>query len=383
MNRTLRRVGYGLLIVAILIAVAYQSRHKLHLGDFTWRKFVLSVSQANVWLLLLAVVAIYGCYAIRALRWQRFCRYLGPTRFIYVFAGTVMGFAAVFILGRAGEPVRPLILARKDRLSASGMFGIYFLERFFDFAAAASLACLSLLVFSSELSNSGADTSWIDSARPGAWILLAALLTLIALLVYYRMHGAGAVDRSLAKWHTAGGLKGRLASAIAGISEGLQAIRSGADLAVAVGYTAAHWMLVVFVYLWVARAFDADFVSSTMNIPGSMLLLSITLVGSTLQIPGIGGGFQFATMVALTKIFGVEQEPAVAITLVLWLITFAVSTVVGLPLLIHEGMSFGELRKLAHEEDDAEEAGTHAAVPDAVKLPKPPRKASREGESLR
>ena len=58
-----------------------------------------------------------------------------------------MGFAAIFVLGRAGEPVRPLLLARKDRLPVASMFGIFFLERFCDFAAAAALACLSLLVF--------------------------------------------------------------------------------------------------------------------------------------------------------------------------------------------------------------------------------------------
>jgi uncharacterized protein (TIRG00374 family) len=382
MNRSLRRVGYGLLIVVVLVAVAYQSRHKLHLADFTWKKFIMSVSAANVWLLLAAVVAIYGCYVLRALRWQRFCRYLGPTRYLNVLAGTLMGFAAVFVLGRAGEPVRPLILARKDNLPSAGMFGIYFLERFFDFAAAATLACLSLLVFSKQLSDAGADTSWIESARPGAWILLAALVILIGLLVYYRSHGAGAVDRSLKKWHDAGGLKGRFASAISGISDGLQAIRTGSDLLMAIGYTAAHWMLVVLLYLAVARAFDADFTTANINLAGSMLLLSITLVGSALQIPGIGGGFQFATMVALTKIFGVDQEPAVAITLVLWLITFAACTVVGLPLLIHEGMSFGELRKLAHEEDDAEEVGTHVKVPDAVAVPKLPRKGTRKGESF-
>jgi glycosyltransferase 2 family protein len=383
MNRSLRRVGYGLLIVAVLVAVAYQSRHKLHLADFTWRKFVHSVSEANVWLLLLAVVAIYVCYAIRAIRWQRFCRYLGPTGFWNTYNGTLMGFAAVFVLGRAGEPVRPLILARKERLPAAGMFGIYFLERFFDFAAAATLACLSILVFSQQLSDAGADTDWIDSARSGAWILLAALLGLIGLLVYYRLHGAAALDRSLEKWHAAGGLKGRLAAALSGISEGLQAIRTLPDLLTAVAYTAVHWMLIVLVYLWVARAFDADFVSASINLAGSMLLLSITLVGSTLQIPGIGGGFQFATIVALTKIFGVDQEPAVAIALVLWLITFAASTVVGLPLLIHEGMSFGDLRKLAHEEDDAEEAGTHAAVPAPVAAPKPSGKGREQGESIR
>ena len=87
---------------------------------------------------------------------------------------------------------------------------------------------------------------------------------------------------------------------------------------------------------------------------GAMLLLAVTLVGSVLQLPGIGGGAQIASIVALTAIFGVEQEPAIAIAAVLWITTFAGNTLVGIPLLIHEGMSLGELRQLARAEAEAE-----------------------------
>src|ERR1700685_2223246 len=165
MRATLRRVFIALLILAALVTVAYHSRNQIYLADFTWRKFANSVGQANMWLLLLALVGIYACYAIRAVRWQRFCRYLGPTTFLNTFGGTLMGFAAIFVLGRAGEPVRPLLLARKDRLPVSSMFGIFFLERFCDFAASAALACLSLLVFPNRLSDAGADMDWVGRAR--------------------------------------------------------------------------------------------------------------------------------------------------------------------------------------------------------------------------
>ena len=108
MRGTWRKFLLAILVLAALTALAYHSRHRIHLADFTWRKFSQAVGQANIWLLLLSLVAIYGCYAIRALRWQRFSRYLGATRFAAVYSGTIMGFAAIFILGRAGEPVRPL-----------------------------------------------------------------------------------------------------------------------------------------------------------------------------------------------------------------------------------------------------------------------------------
>jgi glycosyltransferase 2 family protein len=362
MRATLRRLFIALVILAALVALAYQSRHKIHLADFTWRKFIVSVGNANVWLLLLALVSIYGCYAIRAVRWQRFCRYVGRTTFWNTFAGTVMGFAAIFVLGRAGEPMRPMLLARKDRLPVGSMFGIFFLERFCDFAAAATLACLSLLVFPGRLSDAGADMNWVGKAQRGGWLLLVGVVGATAVLVYYRVHGAGAVDKALARWRSAGGVRTRIAAFLGGISEGLQAIRTPADLWAAIGYTALHWALATCVYLMIAKAFPSAFVQSEMNFSGAMLLLAVTLVGSVLQLPGIGGGAQFASIVGLTAIFGVEQEPAIAIAMVLWLLTFASSTLVGIPLLIHEGMSVGELRQLARAEADAEEVGKHVGL---------------------
>jgi glycosyltransferase 2 family protein len=363
MHARIRRIIISLLILTGVVAIAYHSRHKIHLADFTWKKFISSVSQANVPLLLLCVVGIYGCYAIRAVRWQRFCRHLGPTDFLNTYSGTLMGFASIFVLGRAGEPVRPLLLARKERLPVASMFGIYFLERVCDIAANGALACLALLVFPNRLSDAGADMNWVDGARGGAWLLFALMCGLIAVLAVYRLHGAAIVDRGLERWRNAGGFKSRLASAITGISEGLQAIRTNSDLLLAILYTALHWALAALIYLGVAKAFPADFPTTEMNFSGAMLLLAVTLVGSVLQLPGVGGGAQIASFIGLTKIFGVEAEPAMAIAVTLWITTFAASTLVGVPMLIHEGMSLGELRQLARAEAAAEEKGKHIGAP--------------------
>jgi uncharacterized protein (TIRG00374 family) len=391
MRGRFRRILIALLILAGLVAIAYQSRHKIHLADFTWRKFVDSVGQANVLLLILCLLGIYGCYAIRAVRWQRFCKYVGPTTFVNTYAGTLMGFASIFVLGRAGEPVRPLLLARKDRLPVASMFGIFFLERFSDFAAAAALACLALLVFPNQLSDAGADMNWVESARHGGWLLLAAMVGLIVVLAIYRFHGAAILDRGLERWRTAGGFRSRFASAITGISEGLQAIRTPGDLFMAVLYTAVHWTLATLIYLGVAKAFGGSFVHTDMNFSGAMLLLSVTLVGSVLQLPGVGGGAQIAAFIGLTKIFGIDPEPAAAIAVVLWIVTFAGSTIAGIPLLIHEGMSVGDLRQMARAEAEAEESGKHISVPGAngtngapaLNVTKNPGKEKMRGDSAR
>jgi glycosyltransferase 2 family protein len=359
MRRKFRRLLVAPLVIAALVALAYNSRHRIHLGDFTWRTFSRTVSQANIWLLVLALAGIYVAYGLRAVRWKQLSKYCGPSTLGAMFSGTMMGFAAIFVLGRPGEPIRPLLLARKNHMPVSSMFGIWVLERLFDFAATVVMACLSLLVFSQSLSDAGANTDWVNHARAGGWALLGVLLLVVALMTYFWLHGAEALERRLQSWRQPRSWRGRAATIITGFSDGLQAIRTVSDLFAALGYTALLWALEVLVYLWIAQAFSGNFEHSVMNFPGAMLLIAVTLVGATLQLPGIGGGAQVASFIALTTIFGVEQEPAAAIAVVLWLITFAASALVGVPLLVHEGLSMGELRKLAEAEDQAEESGEH------------------------
>lgn len=357
-----RKVLVVALALGALAALTYFSRRKIHLGDFTWSRFTHAVGQANIWLLLLSLFAVYGAYALRSLRWQRLSRHLGPTKFLDVYNATLMGFAAIFILGRAGEPVRPLLLARKTDQPVPIMFGVWVLERITDFGAAVGLAALSLLVFAEKLADAGLNTDWVENARDGGWLLLAILAAVVALMFYFRLHGAGVLQRRLHYWQDATGVRRWLAEIISGFSEGLQAIRTTSDLLITIVYTVAHWGLVTLSYFWIAKAFESVFVQSDVTFPGAMLLLAITLVGSVLQLPGVGGGAQVASFIALTTIFGVEQEPAAALAIVLWLITFASPTLVGVPLLIHEGLSMGELRKLARAEKAAEQEGNHVSL---------------------
>jgi hypothetical protein len=368
MRANYRKLIIGLVIVVVLGALAYRSRHKIHLADFTWKKFMHSVSLANIPLLLLAIALIYGCYAIRALRWQRFSRYIGACSFWDTYSATLMGFASIFLFARVGEPVRPLLLAQKSRTPVSGMFGIWVLERAFDFAAALLLFSISLLVFPHGLFNAGASGEWVHHARTGGWLLVVLLGGLTFGLAYFRLHGASSLHRRLEGWRAARGWRKAVAGAIGGFSEGLQAIRTVPDLLIAIFYTAVHWGLVTLIYMMVIHAFGDAF-PFVMNYPGAMLLLAVTLVGSTLQLPGVGGGAQFASIIALTTIFGVDQEPATAAAIALWIITFCSCILLGIPLLIHQGFSLGKLWNLARAEAKAEDVGTH--IP-AQAVPTPP-----------
>jgi hypothetical protein len=355
-RRMLRKSRKYLVLLLALLAVGfflYKFRNSIALHGFRWSTVGAWLSHASFALLFFSLATFYACYAIRSLRWMRFSRSLGASRFADVFSGTLMGFSCVFLLGRAGEPIRPVLIAKKSSLSMPGMFGVYVLERVFDLSASALIAGLALLFFKSQhLSARGGDL--VEIARSAGVLLLAALIVAVGFLIYFRYHGAAWLARKLQQESWRHGWREKFAVLLEGFSDGLRGIRTAGDLGVLTFYTAAHWTLVWFAYILAIRAFPGSL--AAISLGGIVLVLAFGLVGSAVQFPAVGGGAQAATFVVFTLIFGVEKEPAAVVSIVLWLLGFAGCCIVGLPLLFREGWSMGELRRIARESEQAGQA---------------------------
>jgi uncharacterized protein (TIRG00374 family) len=345
-----RKFLLGLLLLLVLGFVIYRSSGMIHLADFSGAKLVHAIREANPFLLVLSIVSIYGCYAIRALRWQVFQRNLGSSRFWPIYSMTLAGFAAIFLLGRAGEPVRPLLLARKEKLPVADLFGIYALERLFDAASAAVIAAVGLLLFESHSHVGETATKLEAAARTTGVLMFVGVIGAVAFLLYLRLHGTALLERRFQSWVDAGGWRAKVAGIFLGFARGIQTIRTSTDLALSVLYSALHWFLVLVIYLWICHAFRGEL--RAISLGDAMLVMSFTLVGSAVQLPGVGGGSQVASFLALTTIFGVEKEPAAVVAIVIWLITFAACAIPGTPVLIHQGLSLGQLKELAEHEKE-------------------------------
>lgn len=359
MRRSVRH--YLVLLVALVVVgyFFYKFRNSISIQGFSWSAVAKSLQYARVDLILLSLATIYGCFAVRALRWIRFSRtlYAGRhggfvKRFWNVYAATLMGFSCTFLLGRAGEPIRPVLIGKKESLPIPSMFGIYVLERIADMAATAVLAGTALVVFE----RGGPSEGGAPVARWAGIALLALLVFAIVFLIYFRYRGAAWLSRRLEnpKWRS--GWREKVAVLLEGFSEGLQGIRSWGDLRMLIFYTTIHWTGVVFVYMWVAHAFGG--VLGQLSLQQAALILAVTMAGSALQLPVAGGGAQAATFFALHNILvsHVEKGPAAVMAIVVWLISFAGCCIVGLPLLFRGGWSMGDLRRMAQEEERAGEA---------------------------
>jgi glycosyltransferase 2 family protein len=338
-------VVLGLLALGI---VAYQASGLLHLASFSGLKLLYAVRDANPYYIILALVAIYACYGIRSLRWQVFQRNIGHADFWHIYKLTLAGFAAIFLLGRAGEPVRPLLLAKKQDLPIADTFGIYVLERIFDMASVAVIAGAGLILFGMRPHAGDLASELEAAAKTTGTILFAGVLAATIALIYLRVHGTALLERRLHATIQAGGWRSSLARIVLGFVRGVQTIRTWKDLILATAYSGLHWLVVALVYYWVSRSFTGTL--HTIGVADSLLVLAFTLVGSTIQLPGIGGGSQAGAIIAYTAIFGVEREPAVAAAMVLWAITFAGCGILGVPMLIHEGLGLRDLKRMAAEE---------------------------------
>ena len=337
---------------AILILIAgylvYRSSGSLGLSGFSAAKLWAAIRGANPLWLVGGVILIYGCYALRSLRWQVFQRNLGRARFWEIYPATLAGFSAVFLLGRAGEPIRPLLLAKRAKHPVADIFGIWVLERLFDVASMAVIAAIALIVFKGSAHSGEAAEVIAKAARTAGMFLAAGVGGAIAFLIYLRLHGTALLEARLQGWRESPGWRSSLAKIVLGFITGIQTVRSAGDLLWSVVYSALHWFIVLEVYYCVAQSFGGRLAELTFG--DCMLVLAFTLVGSAVQLPAVGGGSQALAIFAFTKVFGVDAETAVAAAIVLWLVTFAGCAIAGIPLLIREGVSLGQLRELAAQE---------------------------------
>ena len=122
----------------------------------------------------------------------------------------------------------------------------------------------------------------------------------------------------------------------------------------------AMWAIIAVAYKEVTHAYHAE----ALEIPQSqvLLLMGSSMVGSVIQLPGVGGGSQLATIAALEHIFDVPRELAASCGIMLWLVTFVAVIPVGLLLAHRERLSLRKLSKESHQKEEEAEVGASCRV---------------------
>lgn len=301
------------------------------------------------WGMTIGLLVVYWLhFVVRAKRWQIL---LGPIRnvgFKQAFGPMLIGFFGNNVLpAHMGEFVRMYVGAKKFGMTNAQVLATLVVERVMDFAAVAVLFGIGIAM---------APIATEGLASLGYAISIAAIagVGLIGVYVRYQQKArkliaglARPLPEHVAEW---------LLRNVDAFGEGL-------------GATANTWQLVrmsmqsVLVWLLVTAAIHLSLFAVGMDLPfdAALLLLGATVFAVTLPAaPGFFGTFQLAYVLAL-KPYGIDNEAAVAASLVFHLPVYLSVTLIGMVVLGRMGLNWQAVK---HEAEEIEEAGVAKVIGD-------------------
>jgi hypothetical protein len=330
------------IVVAILGALIYLQFRAWR--NFDWALFLSQTHSVNLLHIFHGVALIYIGYVLRAVRWKIFLRPIRPeVTSMQLVPPTFVGFTGLALLGRPGEFIRPYLIARRTNLPVSSQIAVWAVERIFDIGAFTFLLIIAAF-FATAPRRLPMHTGFQQIG-----LFLGALVVGLTI-------GAVAIARSgegIARWvegrfHSH--LGERIALRVREFRAGLDTIHGVSSLLQLIGVSVLMWALIAVAYKEVTHSYGVG----PLEIPQTqvLLLMAASMFGSMIQLPGVGGGSQLATISMLNRVFEVPPELAASCGIMLWLVTFMAIIPIGLLLAHNERLS---LRKLSEESHQAEE----------------------------
>jgi glycosyltransferase 2 family protein len=331
------------LVGVILIAAAVLWFRRLRGSEFRWDQFAATFRQLDPAWLAAAIGLILLTYVGRALRWQVLLRPVSAKPNLWgIFIATAIGFTAVVILGRPGELVRPYLISVKEKVSFSSQIAAWLLERIYDLLVVLLLFGYALSqVHASQLSF-GPGLQFI--LKTGGYLVGAICTGCLFFLLGVRHFSDAMQSRFLAAVSfLPQNYYKRLEQVVKAFAAGMASTKSHSFVALLLFYTATEWLIIVAGNLCLFRAFPA---TSQFTVTDTLVFCGFVGLGSAIQIPGVGGGMQVASVLILTEFFGLTLEVSSAVAIFMWLITYVVIVPIGAFLALREGLNWKNLKQL-------------------------------------
>src|ERR1039458_4901409 len=149
---------------------------------FDWPLAAASVMRLRWRWLLASLAPIYNTYWGRALRWAVFLKPLKPRPSMSKLpTATIIGFTAITLFGRAGDSVRPYLIAVKEQVPVTSQLAAWLLERVFDLLMASLLLGFALSPVHGAGLHVGPTFAWV-LAFGGRIVRISCILVLVVLL---------------------------------------------------------------------------------------------------------------------------------------------------------------------------------------------------------
>ena len=318
-----------LLSVLISGAALWFSLHDVQLGSF----FSDLARARIVW--LVPMIAFAGiCLWFRALRWRVLLETLGPLGDAPVFYATCIGFMGNMVLPlRAGEAIKPIVVARGGQIGVAAALATVALERLCDMIMLALFAVITLFLVP------GATA--LRESTPWVLALVAVALTLVGLIFRF----AGAIEERLERWTEwlPGMLKRVVREGGRGFLRGVRGLGQPRTLFTTLLLSALVWLCAV-------GGFAAGALALEINAPlvalGFATTVIVAVAVSVPSAPGFIGVFWAGSEIAL-DLFGIPKSMGFTYGVLNWLVQMVTICGLGMWSLSRLQLSLSDVRGIA------------------------------------
>lgn len=343
MTRQQGQLLAGALLAALLLAFFFRG--------VDWSALGTALREARLVPLAGLVLVTIAIYSVRAWRWGDLLLPLGRVGFGDLFSATMVGFASGLLIPRAGELLRPWLVARRySSISTSAGFATIILERLIDLITVLVLFALYLFVL--EAPSAQAENRLMDLVKLGGAVTGVAALGALGFLLALHANAervTGLVERILSHFpRFIAEPGGRMLRAF---SSGLAVLRAPLSH---LGLIGAQSLVI---WLLIALGFHLNHAAFGIVLPfhATFLLIAFLVVGVAIPTPGMVGGFHAFYLLALSEVFGIERSTAAAAAVAAHALSNLPILVFGLLLLGREGLSLGRVAEATRDEKELSE----------------------------
>ena len=251
-----KRIVASAVVFLILAALVYLQYR--HWQTFDWGTFWAQTGRIRKIHVLHAIALIYIGYVLRALRWKIFLKPVRPkVKVVDLVSPTLIGFTGLALLGRAGEFIRPYLIARRTDLPFSSQLAAWAVERIFDVGAFTVLMVLA--IFLPSALPAIPHPEYYLRFREGGFLLIGVVVALTIGAIIIRRSGD-----AVARWveerfgHLSANFGHKLAQKVREFGAGLDTIH---------GPLSMLWLTLVSVGMWYIIALAYKEVTHSYGVP--------------------------------------------------------------------------------------------------------------------
>jgi hypothetical protein len=321
-----------------------------------WPKLSQALRSADPLCLVGVAAAALLTYVLRAWRWGYLIAPMARVPLGDLFSATCVGFMTALVIPRAGEIVRPYLIARRYPVSTAAGVATIILERLFDLLTV--LVLFALYLFALPVPAAQTAGSLMNVVKVGGAIAGAASIVILMLLVSFHARAEQAMaffERVLRVFPP------RLATLAAGIlrafGDGLAVLKAPLPHLLAIVAQSFLVWLSIACSVWISlRAFGV-----LLPFHAAFLIIAFLTVGVAIPTPGNVGGFHAFYVSALVGVYGAPVELAQAAALACHALTNLPVLVLGLVFLGREGLSLGRVAEMTERHAAGPEPATEAS----------------------